>query len=125
MATNRMSKQTLRREDGFTLVELMVALVILTIGLLPLAFVQTRAQQDVFDSGRYTEALQIAQLQMEETKSQGFGVAVTDTGSVDNFTWIRDVQNVGQGLDQITISVNWSERGDARQVRLINQLSFR
>jgi len=125
MATNRMSKPTLRREDGFTLVELMVALVILTIGLLPLAFVQTRAQQDVFDSGRYTEALQIAQLQMEETKSQGFGVAVTDTGSVDNFTWIRDVQNVGQGLDQITISVNWSERGDARQVRLINQLSFR
>jgi prepilin-type N-terminal cleavage/methylation domain-containing protein len=120
-----MSKPTLRREDGFTLVELMVALVILTIGLLPLAFVQTRAQQDVFDSGRYTEALQIAQLQMEETKSQGFGVAVTDTGSVDNFTWIRDVQNVGQGLDQITISVNWSERGDARQVRLINQLSFR
>lgn len=125
MATNRMSKPTPRREDGFTLVELMVALVILTIGLLPLAFVQTRAQQDVFDSGRYTEALEIAQLQMEETKSQGFGVAATDTGTVDNYQWIRDVQNVGQGLDQITVSVSWSERGDQRQVKLINRLSFR
>ena len=125
MATNRMSQPTPRREDGFTLVELMVALVILTIGLLPLAFVQTRAQHDVYESGRYTEALEIAQLQMEETKSQGFGVADTDTGTVDNYQWIRDVQNVGQGLDQITVTVSWSERGDQRQVRLINRLSFR
>jgi prepilin-type N-terminal cleavage/methylation domain-containing protein len=113
------------QEDGFSLVELMVALVILTIGLLPLAFVQTRAQQDVFDSGRYTEALTIAQLQMEEAKAMGFGAAPTDTGAVDNYTWIRDVQNVDTGLDQITVSVTWNERGDPRTVRLINQISFR
>lgn len=124
MATNRAPRRA-RRDDGFSLVELMVALVILTIGLLPLAFVQTRAQQDVFDSGRYTEALAIAQLQMEETKSLGFGVADTDTGTVDNYTWIRDVQNVGLGLDQISVSVTWNERGAPRTVRLINQLSFR
>lgn len=114
-----------RREAGFSLVELMVALVILTIGLLPLAFVQTRAQQDVFDSGRSTEALAIAQLQMEEAKSLGFGVAATDTGTVDNYTWIRDVQNVSVGLDQVTVNVNWNERGDARSVSLINRISFR
>jgi prepilin-type N-terminal cleavage/methylation domain-containing protein len=113
------------REGGFSLVELMVALVILTIGLLPLAFVQTRAGQDVFDSGRYTEALTIAQLQMEETKSLGFGAAATDTGTVDSYTWVRDVQNVGQGLDQVTVSVTWNERGDPRTVRLINRISFR
>ncbi len=122
MATNRTPE---RREDGFSLVELMVALVILTIGLLPLAFVQTRAQQDVFDSGRYSEALTIATLQMEEAKSQGFGVAATDTGTVDNYTWIRDVQNVSLGLDQISVSVTWNERGNPRTVRLINRLSFR
>ncbi len=125
MVTKHAPQPTSRREDGFTLVELMVALVILTIGLLPLAFVQTRAQQDVFDSGRYTEALAIAQLQMEETKSLGFGNAPTDSGTVDNYQWVRNVQNVGQGLDQITISVNWNERGDQRTVRLINRISFR
>jgi len=125
MATNRAPAPESRREAGFSLVELMVALVILTIGLLPLAFVQTRAQQDVFDSGRHTEALAIAQLQMEEAKSLGFGVAVTDTGQVDSYTWIRDVQNVGVGLDQITVNVNWNERGDARSVTLINRISFR
>lgn len=125
MATNRAPAPECRREAGFSLVELMVALVILTIGLLPLAFVQTRAQQDVFDSGRHTEALAIAQLQMEEAKSLGFGVATADTGQVDNYTWIRDVQNVSNGLDQITVSVNWNERGDPRTVRLINRISFR
>jgi prepilin-type N-terminal cleavage/methylation domain-containing protein len=123
MATSRAVQE--RRDGGFSLVELMVALVILTIGLLPLAFVQTRAGQDVFDSGRYTEALTIAQLQMEETKSLGFGVAATDSGQVDSYTWIRDVQNIGTGLDQITVSVSWNERGTPRTVRLINQISFR
>lgn len=125
MVTRQTLEQAHRREDGFSLVELMVALVVLTIGLLPLAFVQTRAHQDVFDSGRYTEALTIANLQMEETKSMGFGVAATDTGTVDNFTWVRDVTNVSPGLDQIVVNVTWNERGQPRNVRLINRLSMR
>lgn len=125
MVTNRASEPRNRREGGFSLVELMVALVILTIGLLPLAFVQTRAQQDVFDSGRHTEALTIATLQMEEAKSLGFAAAVTDTGQVDSYTWTREVQNVAFGLDQITVNVSWVERGDDRNVRLINRISMR
>ncbi len=125
MVTNRASEPRNCREGGFSLVELMVALVILTIGLLPLAFVQTRAQQDVFDSGRHTEALTIATLQMEEAKSLGFGAAVADTGQVDNYTWTREVQNVAFGLDQITVNVSWVERGDDRNVRLINRISMR
>ena len=61
------------RSAGFTLIELMVVLIILAIGLLPLALVQTRAQQDVFESGQFSDAVQIAQLQMESAKSLGFG----------------------------------------------------
>lgn len=125
MVTSRAPQTHNRCEDGFSLVELMVALVILTIGLLPLAFVQTRAQQDVFDSGRHTEALTIATLQMEEAKSLGFGIAATDTGQVDNYTWTREVQNVSFGLDQITVNVTWNERGEDRNVRIINQISMR
>ena len=113
------------RNAGFSLVELMVVLVILAIGLLPLALIQTRAQQDVFESGQYTEALQVAQLQMESAKSQGFGSAVTDSGAVDSYTWRATVTNVSFGLDQIVVDVQWNEKGRQRNVQIIDRVSFR
>jgi prepilin-type N-terminal cleavage/methylation domain-containing protein len=114
-----------RADEGFSLVELMVVLVVLAIGLLPMAFVQTRAQQEVLDSGRHTEALALAQLQMETAKAQGFGVAVTDTGMVGNYQWIQTVQNVSFGLDQVSVSVSWTERGRPQSITVINQVSIR
>ena len=113
------------RSAGFSLVELMVVLVILTIGLLPLALIQTRAQQDVFESGQYTEALQVAQLQMEVAKSGGFGNVVTDSGLVDVYTWRATVSNVSFGLDQVVVDVRWNEKGRQRNIQIMDRLSFR
>lgn len=103
----------------------MVVIVILTIGLLPLAFVQTRAQQDVAHSGRRTEALSLAQQQMEAAKSLGYGVAVTDTGTVNNMQWIQTVQNVQQGLDQVTVQVQWSDVGRPQELTIIDMIARR
>jgi prepilin-type N-terminal cleavage/methylation domain-containing protein len=113
------------RSAGFSLVELMVVLVILTIGLLPLALIQTRAQQDVFESGQYTEALQVAQLQMEVAKSSGFGNVATDSGLVDVYTWRATVSNVSFGLDQVVVDVRWNEKGRQRNIQIMDRLSFR
>jgi prepilin-type N-terminal cleavage/methylation domain-containing protein len=118
-------ENTARCKAGFSLVELMVVLVILAIGLLPLALIQTRAQQDVFESGQYTEALQVAQLQMESVKSQGFGNAVTDSGLVEVYTWRTTVNNVSFGLDQIVVEVRWNEKGRQRNVQIMDRISFR
>lgn len=122
--TNNM-EHTDSRSAGFSLVELMVVLVILAIGLLPLALIQTRAQQDVFESGQYTEALQVAQLQMEQVKSRGFGNAVTDSGLVQTYRWRTTVNNVSFGLDQITVEVRWDEKGRQRNIQIMDRLSFR
>jgi prepilin-type N-terminal cleavage/methylation domain-containing protein len=123
MATKR--SIPVRAREGFSLVELMVVMVILTIGLLPLAFIQTRSQQNVSDSGRYTEALALAQLQMESVKSLGFGNAATDTGTVDNYQWITDVQPAGPRLEQVTVLVTWNEHGRTRNLQLVNMMSQR
>jgi prepilin-type N-terminal cleavage/methylation domain-containing protein len=110
---------------GFSLVEIMVVLVILAVGLLPLAFVQTRAQQNVHDSGRFSEALALAEQQMESIKSVGFGNAAPDSGFVGNFQWRSNVQNVSPGLDQLSVRVDWTERGRPQRVTVVNLISFR
>ncbi|MGD8414168.1 MAG: prepilin-type N-terminal cleavage/methylation domain-containing protein [Candidatus Latescibacterota bacterium] len=126
MTKEKQNKKNIEsRSAGFSLVELMVVLVILAIGLLPLALIQTRAQQDVFESGQYTEALQVAQLQMEAAKSQGFGNADTDSGLVDVYTWRTTVNNVSFGLDQITVQVQWNEKGRQRNIQIMDRVSFR
>jgi len=113
-------------ESGFSLVELMVVLVILTIGLLPLAIIQTRAQQDVFEAGQYSQAVQVAQLQMEQSKAMGFGNVVADSGMVDGvYTWRQTVVNVSFGLDQIAVAVSWDEKGNTRAVQVVDRISFR
>ena len=110
---------------GFSLVELMVVMVILTVGLIPLAFIQTRSQQNVADSGRFTDALALAQLQMESAKSLGFGNVVADSGAVDNYQWRQQVQNVSPGLDQVAVQVAWTEHGRPRNLQIVNRISFR
>ncbi len=127
--TNRSAPEALRpgaRSDGFTLVELMVVLVILSVGLLPLAFIQTRASQDVLESSMWTQAVQVAQLQMESARALGFGNVTADSGLVDSaYTWRRQVQNVSFGLDQITIDVTWNEKGQQRNIQVTDLISFR
>ncbi|MDH4036810.1 MAG: prepilin-type N-terminal cleavage/methylation domain-containing protein [Candidatus Krumholzibacteria bacterium] len=122
--------RTTAAQRGFSLVELMVVMAILAVGLLPLAFIQTRAQQNVADSGRFTEALALAQMQMESAKSLGSGNVATDSGLVDVYTWRRDVTTLVPGpvparLDRITLSVNWTEHGRPQSLQIINMMSAR
>ena len=102
----------LLNNKGVTLVELMVVLVVLTIGLLPIALVQSRARSDVFNSGQRTEAINIAQMQMERTKSVGFANAVSGAGTIGAFNWNTVVQPVSSGLSSVTITVQWQEKGE-------------
>ncbi len=113
--------QSMPDRDGFTLVEILVVLAILTIGILPLAMVQTQARHEVSKSDRFTQAITLAQSQLEQMKGAGFGNAVPDSGQVGVIQWRTAVQNVSFGLDRLEVTVNWFD-GARDQTLLVSDL---
>ncbi len=68
-----------RRQGGFTLVEIMIALVILTVGLLAIAKMQVSAIQGNYFSSNTSTALSLADDKMEDLLNKPF----TDADLVD------------------------------------------
>jgi prepilin-type N-terminal cleavage/methylation domain-containing protein len=112
-------------EKGVSLVELMVVLVILTIAIIPIARIQSRANRDVFESGQRTIAVNIAQTQMEQAKSLGFAAAAADSGQTGPFQWQTAVQPQGWGMSSVAVTVQWIEDGDPQNITVTSLLSTR
>ena len=114
-----------RATAGFTLLELMFALVVIAIGLIALSGVQTRSSRDVYSTGRTTRALAVAQQHLETIRSVGYTAAVSDSGQDAIFAWTARVNPAGQDLKSIAITVTWPEQGQTRNVQLTTLLSSR
>jgi prepilin-type N-terminal cleavage/methylation domain-containing protein len=110
---------------GFTLIEIMVVMVILVIGILPLAMVQTRARQEVRQSDRFTQAITLAQEQLEQMKGQGFGNAAADSGTVGQVDWESRVALVAFGLERLEVEVTWQDVQGNRSLVLADMISVR
>ena len=111
--------------DGFTLIEIMVVMVILVIGILPLAMVQNRAREDVRESDRFTQAITLAQEQLEQMKGQGFGNAAADSGTVGQVDWESRVSLIAFGLERIEVEVSWQDVQGNRSMVLADMVSVR
>ena len=97
------------RREGFTLPEVMVVMVILAIAVIPLTIVQTRSRQEVQEADRYTQAVTVAQQQLEWIKGQGFGNATADSGMVGQVAWRTTVQPVSFGLERVDVEVRFPQ----------------
>lgn len=111
--------------QGFTLVEILVVLFILSVGVLPLVVIQHRARREVTEADNYTDALLVAQDQLERVKGMGFGNAVTDTGQTGNITWVCQVTNQSFGLDRIELTTSWQAEGEVRTLTIADIVSLR
>jgi prepilin-type N-terminal cleavage/methylation domain-containing protein len=111
--------------EGFTLTEIMVVLLILAIGVMPLALVQSRARTEVMQSDRMTQAAALAQARLEIMKGAGFGNAVADTGQVGQLQYATQVQNVTFGLDRIQVTINWFDGRRNQSLVVSDLLSMR
>jgi prepilin-type N-terminal cleavage/methylation domain-containing protein len=117
------------KEAGFTLLEVIVAIAVLTIGLLAVGAMQTSAIGGNLSAYRTSQAVTLAQDRMEQLLFRPYADASLNvgTGKGDpsppaprNFTITYDVGDVaGINAKQITVKVTVSEKRMTRTIRLI------
>ncbi|MDM8540643.1 prepilin-type N-terminal cleavage/methylation domain-containing protein [Desulfococcaceae bacterium HSG9] len=108
--------------NGFTLVDMMIALLLLTIGLLGMAKLTVAIIFGNQASNMVTKAAIVAESKMEDIRRSGYkGIAAVDTTNTDDFNEINnfpDFQRITaiyvdtpvEGLKTVTIKVNWRVR---------------
>ena|SRR2546430_9445311 len=107
-------------EKGLTLPEVLVAMVVLSLGLLALAKMQITAIQVNAASSRLTQATAIAQDKVEQLMALPYADAQldvtthTETGPAGYpITWTVD-QDAATGVKTINLTLTWRNRGQPK-----------
>ena len=106
-----------KNEAGFTIVEILIAIVILTVGLLAMANMHVLAMFVNSSAKNVTESTALAQSRMEElmrlkfdnpamAPTSGF---VDETDPVGIFTVSKKIQDFGNDVRRIDVRVQWRE----------------
>lgn len=110
-----------RNENGFSLIEVLIGLVILAIGLLAIAGMQITSVKGNFFSSNLTQASVLAQDRLETLKNVAYGDAGLSSGNHNDglvgippiFTRDYDVTVVpGTTMLNIVVRVRWRDSSD-------------
>ena len=121
-----MNRARVSSQAGFSLVEVLVVFIIVSLAILPLAGVQLSSRRAVDEAQRYGEAVEVAQTQLEKLRVDDFGNVGTDNFVVNRFNVQTDVQpqiDPGTGIasntiEALRVTVTWVEKGDSMSVDL-------
>lgn len=118
------------KSKGFSLIEVLIALVILSIAFLALAGLMVQTTKNNSFGGRITEAATFAQDKLEELRATSW-VAITPgsdrkTGSAIGTDYARNwtvTPNPTNGnLKEIAVTINWTDK-TSHSIRLLSVLS--
>ena len=120
------------KSKGFTMMEILIALVILSITLLALAGLMVRTTRNNSFGGHMTEAATFAQDKLEEFRALGWIKIPPNTNGVDwpnGASGIQYTRNWGVApnpinadLREISVTINWTDQTN-RSVRLFSIVS--
>jgi len=117
--------------NGFTLIEVLVAMVILSVGLLGTAALITGIINGNKVSNRISTATTCAQDKMEEIRRLGYsGMPASDTtttepyNSITNYSLYKrvtftDVVNPAVGMKTVTVTVSWDSDNSSIELKTI------
>ena len=108
-------KQSFRAQAGFSLIEVLVALVILGVGLMGLARLQLSMLAGTADTAAYDHAVRLANDQMELLRYTAISGALPTAGAderqLHDLTfqrgWVADCDSLA--ACRVTVSVRWQE----------------
>jgi len=121
------------KSDGFSLIEILIAIVILSISLLALAGLMATTSRNTSFGGHVTEAATFAQDRLEQLRVTTWANVVTgtdptppgpprgSTGIVYTRSWTV-VSNANDTLKTITITISWTDQA-AHSFSLISAIS--
>ena len=118
----------LLKSKGFTLIEVLVALVILSFSLLALAGLMVTTTKNNASGGHVTEAATFAQDKLEELRAIKWenlldGNKMDQQGGSTGINYTRNWNvTTKDSLKTITINVNWNDR-TSHSIRLVSILS--
>lgn len=117
----------LKDKQGFTLVEFLIATVILSVGLLALINLQWTAIRGNSDSKEMTRAIFLTEKKMEELKNAPYGALVIGTtqdinnpmnglgqsGGIFSRYWTIQPYLGSNFMKQVTVNVSWTLKGQS------------
>jgi type IV pilus assembly protein PilV len=128
---NFMNMFNTSNNNGFTLIEVLVAMVILSVGLLGTAALITGIISSNKLSNRISTATTCAQDKMEEIRRLGYsGMPTSDTtttepyNSITNYSLYKrvtftDVVNPAVGMKTVTVTVSWDSDNSSIELKTI------
>ena len=114
----------MQKQEGFTLIELMIAIVILSVGLLGMATLTGSIVQKNKFSNDLTAATTLAQDKLEDVRANGYASAVSETKTACATPFSEYQREVtvsnntpAAGMKQVTVKVYWGP-SDAHDVEI-------
>ena len=112
--------KTVRKPKGFTLIEVVAALIILAIGFLAIATIEITSTKAGYFSSNVTRATIFAQDKMEYLKNLSYSDSNLSGGQhnegiISSTIFTRQyhvVEDTGNSMKTITVTVNWTDRGN-------------
>lgn len=109
---------------GFTIIEMMIAILLIGVGLMGLAAMSSTVSRANVQSASLTDASALAQERIERFRGEDYAAIVSgsDVRRVDGVTydrtWDVSADTPAAGLKTIVVTVTWSARGSMHRTTL-------